>query len=86
MSTISEAIPIYWTNKWADMYGLDRKYANEALKMIGEIMTETDYDEDLIEAVVLSLYPLNPPESILEKINKSSKKGKGETVKISMYN
>ena len=86
MSTISEAIPIYWTNKWADMYGLDRKYAKEASKMITELTLETDYDEDIIEAVVLSSYPLNPPESILEKFKRGKKsKNAGKLVKFCRY-
>jgi len=85
MSTISEAIPNYYTNKWADMYGLDRKYANEASKMITELMMETDYDSDLIEAVVLSSYPLNPPESIFEKFKSKKSKNVGKSVKITRY-
>ncbi|MCJ7790521.1 MAG: hypothetical protein MUP69_10190 [Candidatus Atribacteria bacterium] len=76
---------IIWTRKWAEMHGLDIKYADEALKMISELCTKTDYDEDLIEAVVLSSYPLNLPESIFEKIAKSNKVGKGEIVKFTTY-
>ena len=86
MDTLTNVMLTYWTNKWADTYGLNRKDANEALKLIGELMTETDYDEDLIEAAVLSSYPLNPLESILDKFEKGKKnKNAGKSVKIARY-
>ena len=86
MSSLTEVMSTYYTNKWADMYGLDRKYADEALKMITELTMETDYDEDWIEAVVLSSYPLNPPESIFDKLERSSKgKNAGKLVKFCRY-
>lgn len=76
----------YYTNKWADMVGLDRKHADEALKLITELTLETDYDEDLIEAVVLSSYPLNPPESIFDKLERGKKsKNAGKLVKFCRY-
>lgn len=86
MSVINEVMQTVWTKKWAESFGLDIKYADEALKMIEELNRETDYDEDMIEAVVLSSYPLNPPEGVFEKLIRSSKKGKGKVVKINMYN
>ena len=52
----SEVISNYYTRKWAETHGLPAKYANEALKMITEIWSETPYDVDLIEDVVLSSY------------------------------
>jgi hypothetical protein len=68
------------------MYGLDLKYADEALKMINELTTETDYDEDIIEAVVLSSYPLKPKESMLEKFERSkNNKDAGKLVKFARY-
>jgi len=86
MITIKEAIPIYYLNKWADMVGLDRKYADEANKLITELMMETDYDPDWIEAVVLSSYLLNPPETIWEKFERGKKsKNAGKLVKFSKY-
>jgi len=86
MSALTEVMTTYYTKKWADMYGLDIKYANEALKMITELTMETDYDEDLIEAVVLSSYPLNPPESIFEKFERGKKsKNTGKLVKWCRY-
>jgi len=86
MNILSEVMQTYWTNKWADTYGLDRKYADNALKMIGELETETDFDEDLIQAVVLSSYPLNPPESIFDKFEKGKgSKNAGKSVKFITY-
>ena len=86
MNTLAEGLSTYYTKKWAEMHGLDIKYANEALKMINEISSETDYDEDWIEAVVLSSYPLNPPESILEKFERGKKsKNAGKLVKFCRY-
>ena len=86
MDTLKKMMSAYYTNKWADMVGLDRKYANEASKMITELMMETDYDEDIIEAVVLSSYPLNPPESIFEKFKRGNKsKNAGKLVKFCRY-
>ena len=83
MSSLTEKISTYYTKKWAGRVGLDIKYANEASKRITDLMTETDFDEDLIEAVVLSSYPLNPPETILEKFERSSKgKNDGKLVKF----
>jgi len=86
MNTLTESMSIYWTNKWADMYGLDRKYADRASKLITELMMETDYDEDWIEAVVLSSYPLNPPETLFEKFERGKKsKNAGKLVKWYKY-
>ena len=68
------------------MYGLDMKYADEAIKMIIDIREETDYDEDLIEAVVLSSYPLNPPETILDKLERGkNNKNAGKLVEFTKY-
>ena len=85
MTELTEVMTTYYTKKWAERYGLDIKYADEALKMITELTIETDYDEDLIEAVVLSSYPLNPPETLFDKLTKSSSRGKGKLVKFSRY-
>jgi len=86
MSALTEVMSTYYTKKWAKMYGLDIKYADEALKMIDEISAETDYDVDIIEAVVLSSYPLNPPETIFDKLERSSKgKNAGKLVKFCRY-
>ena len=86
MNSLTKVMSTYWTNKWADTHGLDRKYADRALKLIGELMAETDYDEDWIEAVVLSSYPLNPPETIFEKFGRSkNNKNAGKLVKFTRY-
>lgn len=86
MLASSELVLAHYIKKWAEKYGLDLKYANEALKMITELTTETDYDEDSIEAVVLSSYPLNPPESLLDKFDKAkNNKNAGKLVKFSKY-
>jgi len=85
LSVLTEHMTTYYTKKWADMYGLNIKYANEAIRLITELAMETDYDYDLIEAVVLSSYPLKPPESIFDKMMKGSDKGKGKLVKFCRY-
>lgn len=86
MKTLTEYMPTYYTKKWAEMYGLDFKYADEAIKMITELTIKTDYDEDLIEAVVLSSYPLNPPETILEKFERGkNSQNAGKLVKFNRY-
>ena len=86
MSALTEVMTTYYTKKWAEMYGLDIKYADEAIKMITELTMETDYAEDLIEAVVLSSYPLKPPETILEKFEKGkNSQNAGKLVKFSRY-
>jgi len=85
LSALTEHMTTYYTKKWADMYGLNIKYANEAIRLITELAMETDYDYDSIEAVVLSSYPLNPPESIFDKMMKGRGKGKGKLVKWCRY-
>jgi len=86
LSILSEHMTTYYTKKWAEMYGLDIKYANEAIRLITELAMETDYDYDLIEAVVLSSYPLNPPETILEKFERGKKsQDAGQLVKWCRY-
>ena len=86
MDTLTKMMSAYYTNKWADMVGLDRKYTNRASKLITELTLETEYDEDIIEAVVLSSYPLNPPESIFDKLERGSKgKNAGKLVKFCRY-
>jgi hypothetical protein len=82
---MTENLTTYYTLKWAERNGLNKKYAKEALKMITELSLETDYDADVIEAVVLSKYPLNPPESILDKFKEKENKIDGELVTFTRY-
>ena len=86
MDTLTKMTSTYWTNKWADMVGLDRKDVNEALKMITDITMNTDYDEDIIKAIVISSYSLNPPETIFDKFERGQKiKNAGKLVKFCRY-
>jgi len=86
LSALTEHIQTFYDRKWAEMYGLDIKYANEAIRLITELAMETDYDYDLIEAVVLSSYPLKPPETILEKFERGKKsQDAGKLVKWCRY-
>ena len=89
MSATSEVIRNIYDLKWAKTYGIALEDVEEALKMIGEIMVETDYDEDDILATYLYLYHKSHksklPESILDKFAKIEGKNIGKLVKFTKY-
>jgi len=86
MSSLSEVMTTHYTKKWAEYWGLDKKNAKEALKLITDIAQETDFDYNLIESVVLSTYPFNPPETIFEKFERNkNNKNAGRLVKFARY-
>ena len=89
MSIVSEDILTIYDSKWAKKYGIAEKDIKWALKLIGEVTMETDYDEDDILATFLYLYHKNRgttiPESIFDKIMKSSSKSKVKLVKFTKY-
>ena len=86
---IHDFIMNYYSLKWGKMYGIAPEDIKDALKIIGEVAMETDYDENDILATYLYLYHKSRkselPESVFDKIVKSSSKGKGELVKFSRY-
>ena len=67
MSALNELTTAQWAKKWADKNGLDIKYAKEALNRIDNLIIRDGWYTDEAEAFVLASYPLNPPETILEK-------------------
>ena len=92
MDKLTERMTAYYTKKWAERYGVAEKDIDWALKMIGEVMMETDYCVDGIEATFLYLYhrdrgtkiPESPFEKAIKNMGKSSR-GKGKLVKFSRY-
>ena len=89
MTTLSEHTRTYYDKKWGKMYGVAPEGVRDALKMIGEIAEDTAYSIDDATVIYLYLYHKaknsKPPESIFNKIVKSSSKGNGELVKFCRY-
>ena len=86
---LSENMQTYYDKKWGKKYGVAPEDVRDALKMIGEIAEDTAYSEDDATVVYLYLYHKaknsKPPESVFDKIMRSSNKGKGKLVKFSRY-
>ena len=76
----------HWERKWASKHGLDINHAKEALNRICNLINNYSVPTDEAETFILSKYPLNPPESILEKFKRGKKsKNAGKLVKICSY-
>lgn len=89
MSVLSELVLTSYSLKWAEKYGIAKKDIKWVLKIIGELITETNYDEDDILYLFLYIYHKgNPPkrETLLDKFDKAKdSKNAGELVNFSKY-
>ena len=53
MSVLTEVMMTYYDKKWAERYGVAPEDVKDALKMIGEVVEETDYDYNDVLATYL---------------------------------
>jgi hypothetical protein len=78
-------IPTYWLYKWADINGIDRKNAKDALDYKMYLFENTSLDEDEIEGFTVLNYQKKGWESFGEKLLKACKKGNENLVKVTSY-